>query len=181
MIPAPYPEPGTLYYDDCLSRLRLWPAQCVDMIYLDPPFNSKAQYNILFGRGRTTPTAQAFAFTDMWSWDERAAHRWAELQGAAKYPTHKIIKGLHTFLGECGMLAYLIYMGDRLVELHRVLKNGGTLYLHCDPSASHYLKLVLDSIFAKDGFRNEIIWCYAGGGGTEQGLSSKARHHLSLC
>ena len=139
-----------------------WPAESVDLVYLDPPFNSKTDYNMLFSTDRAE--AQYRAFTDKWWWGAEAQQRYNEVLGAVVYPAHSLMVGLHGVLGGSGMLAYLLYMSDRLIEMHRLLKPTGSLYLHCDPTASHYLKLLLDQIFGAKNFRNEIVWCYAGGG-----------------
>ena len=155
-------EPGSLYCGDCLEAMREWPDGCVDLCYLDPPFNSKADYNILFGKKRgkaPAKYAQAPAFADTWHWSGTAAERVSRLEKAAGSPVCDVIRGLKTVLGESGMLAYLSYMAERLVEIRRVLKDTGSVYLHCDPTASHYLKLVMDAVF-KGGFRNEIVWSY---------------------
>lgn len=152
---------NSLYYGDCLDWMRDWNAEAVDLIYLDPPFNSKSDYNVLYGNGTNGAEAQYRAFTDTWTWDDAAADRLSTYLGAIGRPAHNAIIGLYRMLGECGMLAYLTYMAERLEECHRLLKPSGTLYLHCDPTASHYLKAVLDAVFVgKDKFRNEIIWSY---------------------
>ena len=105
--------------------------------------------------------AQFVAFEDTWRWDDAAQDRVDSLERAAGHQAHRVIKGLHTALGDCGMLAYLSYIAERLVEIHRVLKNTGSVYLHCDPTASHYLKAVMDAVFGGRSFRNEIVWCYS--------------------
>ncbi len=137
-----------------------WDDQSVDLIYLDPPFNSKSQYNILFGNRSGGVDAQYRAFNDTWAWDEGAADRLARIDNAVAHPAHKAISGFHTMLGKCGMLGYLTYMAERLVHMRRLLKPTGSIYLHCDPTASHYLKVVMDAIFGSLHFRNEIIWSY---------------------
>ena len=150
-------SPNTLYYGDCLEWMRLWPDECVDLIYLDPPFNSKADYNMLYsdtGKG----DAQYRAFTDTWGWDEEAADRYKMYKSAPGRPSHYLMLGLWRFLGPSGMLAYLTYMAERLEEMHRLLKPTGSIYLHCDSHASHYLKLVMDAVFDPRNFRNEIVW-----------------------
>ena len=151
--------PQTLYYGDCLDWMRKWPSECVDLIYLDPPFNSNTDYNILFGTDNNVP-AQMRAFTDTWHWDEKAAERTDRILNAVGHPAHQVIHGLHIMLGESGMLAYLTYMAERLVEMHRLLRPTGSIYLHCDPYASHYLKAVMDALFGQSNFRNEIVWRY---------------------
>lgn len=157
-----------LYFGDNLGILREYVAsESVDLVYLDPPFNSKADYNVLF---KTTAgeanTAQATAFKDTWEWDEAAAEAYHELMLQPEVPTNlkNLMQALKVFLtGDTGkkgnsMMAYLTMMSLRLVELHRVLKPTGSLYLHCDPTASHYIKLILDAVFGFKCYRNEVIW-----------------------
>ena len=152
-------ELNTLYYGDCLEWMEQWPDECVDLIYLDPPFNSNANYNILFSNaGDNGEKAQYRAFNDTWYWDAPAAERTSMYRNAAARPAHSAIAGLHHVLGECGMLAYLTYMAERLEHMHRLLKPTGSIYLHCDPTASHYLKIVMDAVFGIRNFRNEITW-----------------------
>ena len=152
-------SPNTLYYGDCLDWMREWESDCVNLIYLDPPFNSNANYNVLFsdkGDGK----AQYRAFSDTWHWDDAAAERYAKFENAPARSAHDAIVGLRRILGRCGMLAYLTYMAERLEEMRRLLKQTGAIYLHCDPTASHALKLLMDSVFGSRNFRNEIIWSY---------------------
>ena len=157
-----------LYYGDNLYILREHVAyESVDLIYLDPPFNSKADYNVLFktSAGEASP-AQAGAFKDTWEWDEAAAEAYHELMTSHRVPTNlrNLMEALKVFLtGDTGkrgnsMMAYLCMMALRLVELHRVLKPTGSLYLHCDPTASHYIKLILDAVFGFANYRSEIVW-----------------------
>ena len=153
-------SPNTLYYEDNLVVLRdCFENECVDLIYLDPPFNSKADYNVLF-REKTTEdsTAQIRAFRDFWTWDAQANRAYKYLLAEAPEDVGNVIIAFHNFLGKTNMLAYLVMIGIRLLELHRVLRSSGTIFLHCDPTASHYLKLLMDSIFGIRNFRNEIIW-----------------------
>ena len=160
-------RPNTLYHGDCLDVMNGWEAGCVDLIYLDPPFNSNANYNILYGKDRAgkprDEPAQFTAFKDTWFWNAEAGERVRKISRAAAHPAHKAIKGLAEILPETGMLAYLVYMADRIAEMHRVLKDTGSIYLHCDPTASHYLKIVLDEIFSRKNFQNEIVWWYSWG------------------
>ena len=149
--------PNSLYYGDCLDVLSAWPAGVVDLVYLDPPFNSKADYNVLYG-SRNGATAQARAFSDTWHWDEAAAQRMEALESAPARRSHTVLMGLRTILGESGMLAYLSYMAERLEACRRVMTDRASLYLHCDPTASHSLKLVCDGVFGHGNFRNEITW-----------------------
>ena len=150
-------ESNALYYGDCLDWMREWPDESVDLIYLDPPFNSNAQYNILFGQGNGTP-AQVRGFTDTWRWDAAAADRMTTFENAVSHPLHDAAVAFKRLLGPSGMLAYLTYMGERLSEARRLLKPTGSIYLHCDDTASHYLKVLMDSIFGARHFRNDIAW-----------------------
>lgn len=148
-----------LYFGDNLAILREHVTdESVDLVYLDPPFNSNANYNVLFAEksGRKS-TAQITAFEDTWRWgnDAEMAYHETVLAGGK---LADLLQALRSFLGQSDMMAYLVMMAPRLKELHRVLKPTGSLYLHCDPSASHYLKLLLDGIFGAGNFRNEIIW-----------------------
>ena len=151
--------PNQLYYGDNLDVLRLHVLdESVDLVYLDPPFNSNANYNVLFAeRDGTQAAAQIKAFEDTWQWDEGAARAYADVVEAGGRVS-QAMQAFRTFLGETDMLAYLAMMAPRLVELRRVLKPTGSLYLHCDPTASHYLKMLLDAVFGPSQFRNEIIW-----------------------
>ena len=154
---ASAPSPNSLYYGDCLDWMRQWPHESVDLIYLDPPFNSNANYNILFGKGNGV-SAQMRGFTDTWKWNEQAAERVGRIEKAEGTRVQKPVKALKELIGECGMLAYLSYMGERLEVMRHLLKPTGSIYLHCDPTASHYLKTLMDSLFGGEHFRNEIIW-----------------------
>jgi len=148
-----------LYYGDNLDVLRRHVAdQSVDLVYLDPPFNSNASYNVLFAeRDGTQAASQIKAFEDTWRWDEGAARAYQEVVERGGRIS-QAMQAFRTLLGESDMLAYLAMMAPRLVELRRVLKSTGSLYLHCDSAAGHYLKLLLDAIFGPTHFRNEIIW-----------------------
>ena len=150
-----------LYFGDNLDILRAGhiPVESVDLIYLDPPFNSNATYNMLFKEpsGKQS-AAQIAAFEDTWSWGPQADKALDEAILDGPPPLAELLKALRQVLGPSNMLAYLSMMAVRLVELHRVLKPTGNLFLHCDPTASHYLKLILDHIFSPKNFRNEIIW-----------------------
>jgi site-specific DNA-methyltransferase (adenine-specific) len=153
---------NVLYYGDNLEILKnheYFPDKCVDLIYLDPPFNSKKDYNILFKEnGGLESEAQIQAFTDSWHWTQAAQDTYQDVVVNGPLKVGKLIGALHDTLGTNDVMAYLVMMTARLIELHRVLKPTGSLYLHCDPTASHYLKLVLDQIFGPVNFRNEIIW-----------------------
>jgi site-specific DNA-methyltransferase (adenine-specific) len=151
---------NTLYFGDNLDVLRQHlAADSVDLIYLDPPFNSQRDYNLLFKtpKGHASE-AQITAFEDSWHWGDQAEHEYAEILHQPNTAAAEMILSLRRFLRENDLLAYLVMMGNRLLELQRVLKPTGSLYLHCDPTASHYLRLVLDAIFDPRNFRNEIIW-----------------------
>jgi adenine specific DNA methylase Mod len=148
-----------LYYGDNLDVLRRHvPDASVDLVYLDPPFNSNANYNVLFAeRDGTQAASQIKAFEDTWRWDESAARAYEDVVEAGGRVS-QAMQAFRTFLGDTDMLAYLSMMAPRLVELQRVLKPTGSLYLHCDPTASHYLKMLLDAVMGPVQFRNEVIW-----------------------
>ena len=149
---------NTLYYGDCVDWMGQWPDQSVDLIYLDPPFNSDADYNMLYSN--KAGGAQYRAFNDTWYWDEAAADRYAVYEGAPGRPARSAVLGMAQIFGQSGMMAYLTYMADRLEQMQRLLRPSGSIYLHCDPTASHPLKLLMDEIFGRQNFRNEIIWSY---------------------
>ena len=151
-----------LFYGDNLAVLRKEIAdESVDLIYLDPPFNSNANYGILFKEpdGKSS-NAQIEAFEDTWHWNETAEDAFDQVLRSGSTKAFDLLNAMRGFLGDNDMMAYLAMMEVRLLELHRVLKPTGSLYLHCDPTASHYLKLLLDAIFGKRQIANEIIWCY---------------------
>jgi site-specific DNA-methyltransferase (adenine-specific) len=154
--------PNALYYGDNLAVLReSIPPESVDLIYLDPPFNSNASYNVLFkAPSGKQSQAQIEAFEDTWHWtaNNGAELAFDQVMHSGNTEAANMLKAIRSFLGENDMMAYLAMMAVRLLELHRVLKPTGSLYLHCDPTASHYLKILLDAIFGKRSFRNEIIW-----------------------
>jgi len=153
-------DTNVLYYGDNLDILRYHiPDKSIDLIYLDPPFNSKANYNILFKEpSGEQSAAQIKAFGDTWHWDRAAEDTFQDIILNAPPRVAKLVDAVIEGLGRNDVTAYLVMMTIRLVELHRVLKDTGSLYLHCDPTASHYLKMVLDAIFGPLNFRNEIIW-----------------------
>ena len=160
-------EKNTLYYGDCLEVMSKWNDSSVDLIYLDPPFNSKVNYNILFGNqkngGDKNDLAQLTAFTDTWEWDGDAVKRVDFINSAIAHPAHRAIRAFSEIYPDgSGMLSYLSYMAERITAMHRLLKDTGSIYLHCDPTASHYLKIIMDEVFGKGNFRNEIVWCYTG-------------------
>ena len=149
-----------LYFGDNLAVLReSLRDESVDLIYLDPPFNSKRDYNLLFKSPKGQQSdAQITAFEDSWRWGEQAEREFSEILHQPNTAAAEVIQALRRFLGANDMLAYLTMMANRLLELHRVLKPTGSLYLHCDPTTSQYLKIVLDAVFAPENYRNEIIW-----------------------
>ena len=166
-----------LYYGDNLHVLRDYVKdESVDLIYLDPPFNSKRDYNLLFKTPKPPKKADGkaalkaeepqaeyadasiTAFEDTWHWGQQAADEFREILKCGNTDVAELMQALRAFLKENDMMAYLVMMCNRLLELHRVLKPTGSLYLHCDPTASHYLKIVLDGVFGKEYYLNEIIW-----------------------
>lgn len=151
-----------LYYGDNLDIMRQYIApDSVDLEYLDPPFNSNAVYNVLFKETNGTKAqAQMKAFEDTWTWDDKVARTYKEtVERGGK--VSQALQSFHSLLGtDNNMMAYLAMMAPRLVELHRILKPTGSIYLHCDPTASHYLKVLMDAIFGPTSFRNEIVWHY---------------------
>src|SRR4051794_21054647 len=149
-----------LYYGDNLDVLREHvPDESVDLIYLDPPFNSQANYNVLFkAPSGQQSKAQIEAFEDTWHWNEHAERAFDEVMHSGNGDAAEMLRAMRSFLKENDMMAYVTMMAIRLIELHRVLKPTGSLYLHCDPTASHYLKLILDGIFEPTKFQNEVIW-----------------------
>lgn len=151
---------NTLYYGDNLHILRDYiGAETVDLIYLDPPFNSSRTYNVLFkDESGDEAEAQITAFEDTWHWNQITEATFQHLVTHGELNVSKMISALTDFIGKNQMTAYLVMMAVRLVELHRVLKPTGSLYLHCDPTASHYLKILMDAIFGTTNFRNEISW-----------------------
>src|SRR5262245_19485937 len=159
-------DTNVLYYGDNLEILpRYVPSESVDLVYLDPPFNSNQSYSAIFAdeSGRKSD-AQMAAFEDQWQWGPTAEGHLTYLKSSAlhlgRVPVQvaQFMAALEFGIGKTPMLAYLVEMAVRLVELHRVLKSTGSLYLHCDPTASHYLRILLDSVFGPERFRNEIIW-----------------------
>ncbi|MCD6282512.1 restriction endonuclease [bacterium] len=153
---------NTLYYGDNLDVLKRYVKdESVDLVYLDPPFKSNQDYNILFAeQNGTRSAAQIKAFEDTWHWDQDSARTYEETVETASEPVSRALQAFRKFLGDNDVLAYLTMMAPRLIELRRVLKETGTIYLHCDPTASHYLKMLMDAVFGPRNFRNEIIWRY---------------------
>jgi len=149
-----------LYFGDNLGILREHVAtESVDLIYLDPPFNSSATYNVLFKeKSGEESAAQITAFEDTWGWGLESEATYKEIVTTGPRKLADLMQALLAFLGRNDMMAYLVMMAIRLVELHRVLKQTGSIYLHCDPTASHYLKMVMDAVFGPDKFKTEIVW-----------------------
>lgn len=168
-----------LYYGDNLDILHCYiKDETIDLIYLDPPFNSNQDYNVLFAeQDGSRSAAQIKAFRDTWGWDQESARTYLKMVDAGGKVSQDM-QAFHTFLGDSDMLAYLSMMAPRLVELRRVLKPTGSLYLHCDPTASHYLKLLMDAVFGNSNFLNEIVWYYRGAGVPKQ--SRAHRHDILL-
>ncbi len=150
---------NTLFYGDNLPVIREYLAdETIDLIYLDPPFNSSRSYNVLYkDESGAEAEAQIVAFEDTWHWNQSTETQYRELvAGGDKLA--QLLETLVAVIGRNQMMAYLVMMAARLIELHRILKPTGSLYLHCDPTASHYLKLILDMIFSAGNFQNEIVW-----------------------
>ena len=167
------PFANTLYYGDCLDIMSGFPDGCIDLICLDPPFNSNRNYNNIFKGSGLKTDAQIKAFDDTWEWNAQSAERVDRLKNAVANPASKVIAGFEGFIPQSKMLSYTSYMAERLFMMHRILKDTGSIYLHCDPYASHYLKLVMDAIFGEKNYRNEIIWCYGLGGSSSKVFSRK--------
>ena len=171
---------NALYYGDNLPVLREHFAdESVDLIYLDPPFNSNATYNILFDeQSGERSAAQITAFEDTWHWGWESETAYGEVIKDGPASLSRLLQAMFEFLGRNDMMAYLVMMAQRMIELHRVLKQTGSIYLHCDPTASHYLKLLMDAAFGGSNFLNEIIWYYRGAGVPK--LARARRHDVLL-
>ena len=169
-----------LYYGDNLDVLReSIRDESVDLIYLDPPFNSNATYNILF-RAPSGEASQARieAFEDTWHWNDVAERAFDDVMQSGNAQAADMLRALRSFLRDNDMMAYITHISVRMLELHRVLKPTGSIYLHCDPTASHYLKVMLDAVFGVQCFRNEIIWKRTSShNDAAQGLSRYGRNH----
>ena len=154
---------NALYYGDNLDILREHvPDESVDLVYLDPPFNSNASYNVLFKEqsGEESP-AQIRAFNDTWQWTQESQRTFENeimLNPSTPANVREMVSAFRQFIGSNAMMAYLVMMTPRLVELRRVLNPTGSIYLHCDPTASHYLKVLMDAVFGSRNYRNEITW-----------------------
>ncbi|MCL2054273.1 MAG: restriction endonuclease [Oscillospiraceae bacterium] len=156
-----------LFYGDNLDIMRKSiPNECIDLCYIDPPFNSKRDYNQIYNNIGAEDKAQATAFVDTWEWNSRAEAEYSEIclnqGGVFDKSVSDLIMGFCQILGKGSLMSYLVSMALRVNEIHRVLKPTGSFYLHCDPTVGHYLKVVLDAVFCKSGgkFVNEIIWHY---------------------
>src|SRR6266852_5805515 len=160
MVPLTEVRVNALYYGDNLTVLReSIERESVDLIYLDPPFNSQATYNVLFrSTAGEKSQAQIEAFEDTWHWGDEAERAFDDVIRSWNTDAAELLRSFRAVLKENDVMAYLCMMAARLLELHRVLKATGSLYLHCDPSASHYLKLLLDAVFGPANFLNEIVW-----------------------
>lgn len=177
----------TLYYGDNLEILRKYvKTESIDLVYLDPPFNSNVNYNVIFKTKSSNRIAdspsQIRAFNDTWKWNTESSITYESIMEIGDQVSD-VIEGLMNSIGKNNMMAYILMMTVRLTELHRVLKSSGSLYLHCDPIASHYLKIILDSIFRPENFRNEIIWKSSLGQKGSQHKTKKVgrEHDVILC
>lgn len=168
-----------LYYGDNLDILRRYIRdETVDLVYLDPPFKSNQDYNVLFQeRNGSQSRAQIKVFEDTWQWDQEAASAYQEIVEKGPEKVSKVMQAFRTFLGDNDMLAYLSMMAPRLVELRRVLKSTGSIYLHCDPTASHYLKMLMDAVFGAGNFRREIVWRSGWVSGFKSAAKNWIRNH----
>ncbi|MDR1245040.1 MAG: site-specific DNA-methyltransferase [Endomicrobium sp.] len=172
-------EKDQLFYGDNLEVMRQFTSNSVDLCYIDPPFNSKRNYNQIYNNIGYEDVAQTLAFIDTWQWDETAVAAMDEIQANAQglytIQVVNLLEGLYKVLGSSALMAYLVSMTLRIAEIHRVLKPTGSLFLHCDPTASHYLKLALDCVFCWQGgqYVNEIVWHYQTGGVSKRWLGKK--------
>lgn len=163
LAPVENPPANRLYYGDNLAVLReSISSESVDLIYLDPPFNSNANYNVLFSEassgGGGKSRSQVLAFEDTWHWGNESERAYAEILKSGNTQVSEMVRAMRSFLGVNDMMAYLVMMAVRLLELHRVLKSDGSIYLHCDSTASHYLKILMDAVFGARHFMNEVTW-----------------------
>ncbi len=173
-------ETNRLYFGDNLTVLReKIPDESVDLCYIDPPFNSARNYFVIF-KDRTGDASQAqeAAFVDTWNWNEESEYAMREFTRQPNQELRVCMEALHTMLKESPMMAYLVSMAQRFIEIHRVLKPTGSFYIHCDPTASHYLKIVLDTVFEPGNFINEIVWKRSYGHGDSQ--KSMGRSHDTI-
>lgn len=174
--------PNRLFYGDNLPVLREHiEAESADLIYLDPPFNSNRSYSVIFGAETTRDaSAQIQAFDDTWHWNPETERLFRDLLLESPTSVADAMQAFRTLLGENDAMAYLVMMAPRLVELHRALKMSGSLFLHCDPTMSHYLKVLLDAIFGGHNYRNEIIWHYGGRGAKARSKQFPRNHDVIL-
>ncbi len=165
---------NALYCGDNLNILRgHLPDSSVDLVYLDPPFKSDRNYHALFRHNDEDRVREKVpAFEDTWQWNNSAQAAYQQTVDS-QTKLGDTLRAFHTFLGATDLLAYLSMLAPRLLQLHRVLNETGTIYLHCDPSASHYVKILMDSVFGPENMRNEIIWCYRGGGVPKKDFARK--------
>ena len=172
-------DKNVLYYGDNMDVLKQHiDTASVDLVYLDPPFKSSRDYNILFAeKDGTRSKAQIKAFEDTWRWDAGAAESYRQVVEAGG-AISEAMQAFRKLLGENDMLAYLSMMAPRLMELHRVLKPTGSIYLHCDPTASAHLRLLMDAVFGTENFQNEVVWYYRGGGVSKRRFGR--RHDIIL-
>lgn len=157
-------ETNVIYYGDNLEILRKYiPEESIDLIYLDPPWKSNKPYNILFkAPSGKLSEAQIIAFDDTWHWGKEAELTFEEIVEKASPNVVSMMSAFKSFLGTNDVMAYLTMICPRLIEMHRILKDTGTIFFHCNPVIGHYVKILLDAIFGKEQFRNEIVWCYTG-------------------
>ena len=170
-------ELDTLYYGDCLDWMARWPDNSVDLVYLDPPFNSNANYNVLFASDDPRGHAQIRAFNDTWRWDADAVARYRRIADGAARPSRNAVAALHGALGDSGMMAYIAYMAERLEQMLRLLKPTGAIYYHCNRAASHYVKIVMDGIFGARNIIEEIVWNYGTPSGGRVGGRKPVKVH----
>ena len=180
-------QPNAAYYGDCADIMKAWENAgvqgIIELIYLDPPFNSNRNYGAPTSKSKDSDTGSMDAFTDMWTWDERSAERVENILKTPAHPARELMDILRAYLlqRDSGMLAYLSYMADRLWLCQQLLKETGSIYLHCDPTANYYLRLLMDSIFGPKNFISEIIWNYGTpSGGRVSGKKPVKAHDVLL-
>lgn len=164
-----------LHLGDNLTVMRGMDSETVDLVYLDPPFNSNRNYKIVFrGCENLKADTRLPAFEDVWKWDDATETLFEELVRERRgQKIAETLSGLLNVVGRDRLMAYLVNITPRLVEIHRLIKRTGSVYLHCDPTASHYLKIIMDAVFGREHFRNEIVWCYRGGGVPRRNFARK--------
>ena len=172
-------QPDAAYYGDRADIMKAWENAgvqgIIDLIYLDPPFNSNRNYGAPTSKSKDSDTGSMDAFTDMWTWDERSAERVENILKTPAHPARELMDILQGYLlqRDSGMLAYLSYMADRLWLCQQLLKETGSIYLHCDPTANYYLRLLMDAVFEPKNFQNEFVWYYSGGGSSKKRWARK--------